>query len=70
MTNGWRRFDLRSPRAGDCAGRFRSGLNVVDGVITLTDDIRHTAQRLEKLRTRLILMAHAELVQQPGEYFQ
>jgi hypothetical protein len=43
---------------------------LVDGVITLTDDIRHTAQRLEKLRTRLILMAHAELVQQPGEYFQ
>jgi len=42
----------------------------IEQLITLTNDIRAAAARVEELRARLILMGHAELVEQPNEFFQ
>ena len=42
----------------------------IEQLITLTNDIRAAGVRVEELRARLILMGHAELVEQPNEFFQ
>jgi hypothetical protein len=39
-------------------------------LITLLDDIRTAATKVEELRERLILMGHADLVEEPDEFFR
>lgn len=41
----------------------------IEQLITLTADIRAVGARVEELRERLILMGHAELVEQPNGFF-
>ena len=41
----------------------------MEQLITLTNDIRAVGARVEDLRERLILMGHADLVQQPDGFF-
>jgi hypothetical protein len=41
----------------------------IEQLITLTNDIRAVGAKVEELRERLILMGHAELVEQPNEFF-
>jgi hypothetical protein len=42
----------------------------IEQLITLTNDIREVSARAEELRERLILMGHAELVEQPNGFFR
>lgn len=42
----------------------------IEQLITLTNDIRAVSARAEELRERLILMGHAELVEQPNGFFR
>jgi hypothetical protein len=42
----------------------------IEKLVALTDDIRETARRVDDLRARLILMGRADLVQEPGEFFE
>jgi hypothetical protein len=42
----------------------------IESLATLTDDIREAAIRVDALRERLILMGHADAVEQPDEFFQ
>jgi hypothetical protein len=42
----------------------------IERLMALTDDIRETARRVNDLRERLILLGHADVVQQPDEFFQ
>ena len=41
----------------------------IEQLITLTNDIRAVGARVEELRERLILMGHADLVEQPNGFF-
>jgi hypothetical protein len=41
----------------------------IEQLVTLTNDIRAESARVEDLRERLILMGHAELVEQPNGFF-
>lgn len=41
----------------------------IEQLITLTNDLRVASARVEELRERLILMGHADLVNQPDGYF-
>jgi hypothetical protein len=42
----------------------------IEQLMTLTNDIRAVSARAEELRERLILMGHAELVEQPDGFFR
>jgi hypothetical protein len=42
----------------------------IEQLITLTNDLRAAGAKVEELRARLILMGHAELVEQPNEFFR
>jgi hypothetical protein len=42
----------------------------IEQLITLTNDIRDVGARVEELRARLILMGHAELVEQQNGFFR
>jgi hypothetical protein len=41
----------------------------IEQLIALTNDIRAVGARVEELRERLILMDHADLVEQPNGFF-
>ena len=41
----------------------------IEQLITLTNDIRAVGASVEELRERLILMGHADLVEQPNGFF-
>jgi hypothetical protein len=42
----------------------------IEHLTSLTNDIRAVGARVEELRERLILMGHADLVEQPNGFFQ
>lgn len=46
-----------------------TGWSSIEHLIVLTSDIRAVDARVEKIRDRLILMGHAELVEQPDGFF-
>jgi hypothetical protein len=41
----------------------------IESLVTLTNDIREAALKVEELRERLILRGRADLVEQPNGFF-
>ncbi len=62
--------DERLQHAGDSDIVPSHPLPTIEHLAALTDSIRAEGARAEKLRARLILLGHAELVEQQNGYFQ